>query len=204
MYGAPAVQELLTSNFVEHKHSNEYQQFQNAGSETVVHMISRGVRVLLLQSGLPPAFWGMAALHVVTIYNCLPHASLDFEIPYTLQTGHLPDISWFRPFGCSAVVHQGKDLVEHHKLAPRGESSVFVGLGLMHSKKAWLVYSALLHHVFASTNATFDDTLFPSKETDQLYYGYYNAQPMETFRADLHSKNLSSTLCSDVDQMFST
>eukprot|EP00961_Rhodomonas_salina_P148615 2000506-Rhodomonas_salina.2 len=65
-----------------------------------------GVRVLLLQSGLPPEFWGLAVIHVVTVSNCLPHASLDFQIPYSLMTGKQPDVSWFHTFRCSSVVYQ--------------------------------------------------------------------------------------------------
>eukprot|EP00961_Rhodomonas_salina_P293504 3933820-Rhodomonas_salina.1 len=68
----------------------------------------------------------------------LPHSSLDFKIPYALETGRKPNVSWLRCFGCSAVVHSGADLVDHGKLAPRGETGVFVGLGLMHGRKAWL------------------------------------------------------------------
>ena len=131
-YDSWKVRDFCEQNSIEHELSNEYQQHQNAAAETVVNMIGRGVRVLLLQLGLPPEFWGLAALHVVTVANCLPHASLSFDIPYTRHTGRLPDLSWFRSFWCSTVVHQGKDLVEHHKLVLRGDSGVFVGLGLMH------------------------------------------------------------------------
>eukprot|EP00961_Rhodomonas_salina_P135265 1819801-Rhodomonas_salina.1 len=66
----------------------------------------------------------------------LPHSSLNGEIPYFMETGSRPNVSWLRCFGCSAVVHCGKDLVEHDKLAPRGEHGVFVGLGLMHCRKS--------------------------------------------------------------------
>eukprot|EP00961_Rhodomonas_salina_P259576 3507438-Rhodomonas_salina.1 len=66
---------------------------------------------------MPPEFWGLAMLQVVNVYNC-QHVSLDWEITYTLQTGRIPDVSWSRCFGCSAVVHQGKNLIEHCKAAP--------------------------------------------------------------------------------------
>eukprot|EP00961_Rhodomonas_salina_P136921 1841730-Rhodomonas_salina.1 len=113
------------------------------------------------------------------------------------MTGKQPDISWFRAFGCSAVVFQGKDLVEHQKLAPSGESGVFVGLGLMMGSKAWLIYSAQLNTIYASTNCTFDETRFPARAMDQRAYGYYYSEPTMTFRADMHDKQLHSTLRSD-------
>eukprot|EP00961_Rhodomonas_salina_P127338 1716630-Rhodomonas_salina.1 len=105
---------------------------------------------------MAPEFWGLAMMNTVHIYNCLPHSVLDWQVPYFAQTGCMPDVSWFRTFGCAAVVFQGKDLVEHGKLTPSCESGDFVGLGLMHGSKAWLVYSALTNCVYASTNTTFD------------------------------------------------
>eukprot|EP00961_Rhodomonas_salina_P047354 636225-Rhodomonas_salina.1 len=120
------------------------------------------------------------------------------------MTGRQPDVSWFRAFGCSSVVYQGKELVEHHKLAPRGESGVFVGLGLMMGRKAWLIYSSRLNTIYASTNCTFDETLFPARATDQRVFGYYDAGSIDTFRADMHDKQLNSTLQSDFPQFEAT
>eukprot|EP00961_Rhodomonas_salina_P139536 1877969-Rhodomonas_salina.1 len=139
---------------------------------------------------MEPEFWGLALLHVANVYNYLPHSSLHWEIPYALQFNCVPDISWFRTFGCSAVVWQGRDLVDHGKLAPRGESGVFVGLGLMHGSKAWLVYSARTNSVYAATRVTFNETLFPAKAINQRIYGYYNNAPVRVnqFRADMHER----------------
>ncbi len=134
---------------------------------------------LLLQSGLGP--WGLAALHVATVYNSLPHAALNFQIQYMLQNGSQPDISWFSPVGCAATVHHGKDLVKHHKLAPHGESCVSMGLGLLHCSKAWLTYSSSLNCVFTTMNATFDETYFRACLTDQLVNGnYYSCHPQSS------------------------
>eukprot|EP00961_Rhodomonas_salina_P283173 3826826-Rhodomonas_salina.1 len=120
------------------------------------------------------------------------------------MTGKQPDVSWFRTYGCSSVVYQGKELVEHHKLVPRGESGVFGGLGLMMGSKAWLIYSSRLNTIYASTNCTFDETLFPARATDQQVFGYYYAGSIDTFRADMHDKQLNSTLQSDFIQFDAT
>eukprot|EP00961_Rhodomonas_salina_P264665 3577251-Rhodomonas_salina.1 len=133
---------------------------------------------------MAPEFWGLALLNVVDVYNCLPHSSLKFEIPYELQFGSAPDITWFSTFGCSTVVHQGQDLVEHGKLALSSESGFFVGLGLMHCRKAWLVYSARTNSVYSSTNCTFDKTLFQVKKVDQRVYCYYDNQQINQFRTE--------------------
>eukprot|EP00961_Rhodomonas_salina_P164894 2222029-Rhodomonas_salina.1 len=65
-YDSPKVNAIISENHIELQWSNPHQQEQNAAAETIVNMIGRGVRVLLLQSGLSPEFWGLAAIHVVT------------------------------------------------------------------------------------------------------------------------------------------
>ena len=191
-YWTEEIAQLFLDNNVDHQCSNAQEQFQNAVAETSVNMLGRGIRALLLQSGLGPEFWGLCALHVAHVYNMLPHSSMDNQIPYTLQFGQPPDVSWLRPFGCEATVFRGADLVDHHKLAPRGEQGVCVGIGLMHGRKAWLVYSARTNRVYASTSVTFDETLFPARFADQRVYGYYDSHSVERFRADLHHTHLSS------------
>jgi transposase InsO family protein len=77
-YDAPEVTAILDEHNIDREWSAPHLQEQNAGVETLVHMIGKGVRVLLLQSGLPVEFWGLAALHTVTVYNTLPHVSLNW------------------------------------------------------------------------------------------------------------------------------
>ena len=75
----------LAAFFVErgilHQVSNPHQQFQNAISEKFVDSLGKGMRTLLLQSQLPPEFWGCAAHYYTDVYNHLPHASIGNRIP---------------------------------------------------------------------------------------------------------------------------
>eukprot|EP00961_Rhodomonas_salina_P056637 760748-Rhodomonas_salina.1 len=203
-YDSPEVRQLFLDNNIEHEWSNAGEQFQDGTSETLVNTLGRGVCVLLLFSRMAPEFWGLSLLHVANVYNYLPHLSLHWEIPYALQFNHVPDISWFQTFGCSAVVWQGCDLVDHGKLAPQSESGVFVGLGLMHCCKAWLVYSARTNRVYDATSVTFDETLFQAKAINQRIYCYYYNAPVNQFRADMHEHNLNSTIVSDLPNLSST
>eukprot|EP00961_Rhodomonas_salina_P270327 3651939-Rhodomonas_salina.1 len=79
-YNSPEVRDLFQSNNIEHEWSNPGEQHTNGAAETLVNRLGRGIRVLLLFSGLAPEFWGLALLNVVDVYNCLPHSSLKFEI----------------------------------------------------------------------------------------------------------------------------
>ena len=58
---------------IQHQVSNPLQQFQNALSEKFVDTLGKGIRTLLLQSQLPPEFWGCTAHYYTDVYNHLPH-----------------------------------------------------------------------------------------------------------------------------------
>eukprot|EP00961_Rhodomonas_salina_P015819 212422-Rhodomonas_salina.7 len=65
----------------------------------MVDTLGKGVCTLLLQSQLPPEFWGAAVHYYTDVYNHIPHSSLNNAIPNAVQNNTMPDVSWFRPFG---------------------------------------------------------------------------------------------------------
>eukprot|EP00961_Rhodomonas_salina_P209288 2824964-Rhodomonas_salina.1 len=99
------------------------------------------------------------------------------------------------------VQFRGRDLVDHHKLAPLGERGVFVGLGMSHGRKCWLVYSPLLNWIFASRNVIFYDTLFPLHDTDQRVYGYYDNAAITQMHADAYGPGINDTPFNDILRM---
>jgi len=161
----------------EMRHSNEHNQAANSMVEKFGHTLGRGLRVALIQSGLPLAFWGAAAIMVTDLYNSTPRASLGGDSPYFWCTGRIPDMSFFRPFGCSMVVFRGKDLVEHGKLAPRGEKGVCVGIGTHFGRRVFICYSARTNRVYASVDCKFDTSLFPFQVADQRQREFYDQEP---------------------------
>ena len=132
------------------------------------------MRTALLQSQLPPEFWGAAVTLVTDIYNCTPHDSLDGDSPYKRARGQHPDVSFIKPFGCGMIVHRGRDLVEHSKLAPRGEKCVYIGTGQTFGRRAYLAFRPRLNRVFATVDAQFDECYFPFRLVDQRVYGQHS------------------------------
>ena len=78
----------------ETRHSNKHNQAANSMVEKFCDTLGRGLRVALLQSGLPLAFWGAAVIMVTNLYNYTPHASLGGDSPYFQRTCRLPDMSF--------------------------------------------------------------------------------------------------------------
>jgi len=91
---------LKKHNVEEQLHSNnEHQQFQNGRAEKLVDSIGRKIRGMLLQSQMPPEFWGAAVLLATDIYNCTPHHRLGIESPHYHRYHKQPDFSFFCAFG---------------------------------------------------------------------------------------------------------
>ena len=151
---------------IHHQYSAPDSQYQNAIAEKFLDTLGNGIRALLLQSNLSIEFWGLAALYIVESYNVLPHSSINNKIPYEEHTGRRANVSMFRAFGCRATVFRGKTHVQHHKISPRVEPGIFVGLGLSAGTKAWLVYSPRLNTIFTSCDVQFDELFFPLRTHD--------------------------------------
>eukprot|EP00961_Rhodomonas_salina_P159986 2154229-Rhodomonas_salina.8 len=159
-YVSGKLAEFLDANNILPQFSNPFEQHGNGLSETFVDSIGKGI---------PAHYW-------TDVYNHVPHSFIGDQIPFTVHHWLRPDVPWFSSFGCLSTVFCGRDLIDsdHHKLAPRGERGILVGLGMSHDSKCWLVYAPRLNSIFASQNVTFNNTLYPLKDCDQLVYGYYD------------------------------
>ena len=83
------------------------------------------MRSMLHSASLLLSFWEFAVDAAVHIYNCTPSRVIGWRTPHELWMTHVPDVSYFRIFGCLAYVHvpQGK----RQKLDPRSVQMTFVG-----------------------------------------------------------------------------
>lgn len=94
----------------------------NGRVERVHLTILNDVRTLLDSSGLPPVFWGEAALYSVHVRNCMPVAGR--LPPYTAWSGRPVDLNHLKPFGRTVFV---RDHVQSDKLAPRYKAVQLTG-----------------------------------------------------------------------------
>ena len=165
----------------------------------MVHAIGKGIRSQLLSSNLPPEFWAFAAHTYVDIYNRLPHQSLGNVSPWSLETGTQPDFSMFRPFGCRATCFLGKLRATHHKVAPRGEACIYVGLGYTHGSKGWILFCPATRRLYCTKNALFDETFLPMRVEDQRIRSFNDTTTRTsmltaTFGSLEHAKRIPSEI----------
>ena len=103
-------------------HSNS-----NAVAESGIKSVIDMARTLLIDSGLPPTFFGEALKTATYLTNRLPHCSnKENKTPFELFKGKVPRLDHLKRFGCVAYVHQDK----HHrtgKARPRALQGVMAG-----------------------------------------------------------------------------
>jgi hypothetical protein len=72
--------------------------------------LANGATSLLVESNLPPSFWGYAVQSFVYVRNHAPTSAISLsQTPYTAWFKEKPDVDHFRVFGCIAYVHVQKD-----------------------------------------------------------------------------------------------
>jgi len=82
-------------------------------------------KCLLMQSSLPPSFWGEAINTANYIRNRCPSSSLDGKTAFEKWTGKVPDVSHFMEFGCEVYI-LNRDPTKG-KFDPRSKKGIFLG-----------------------------------------------------------------------------
>ena len=89
--------DIVVEHPVPHVHT------QNGLAESMIKRIQLISRTLLMQSKLPVSAWGHAVLHAAMLIRLRPTAYHQFS-SRQLISGHQPNISHLRKFGCAVQV----------------------------------------------------------------------------------------------------
>ncbi|KAG7543548.1 Ribonuclease H-like superfamily [Arabidopsis thaliana x Arabidopsis arenosa] len=97
---------------------------QNGLAESFIKRIQWIARPLLMRSKLPVSAWGHAVLHAAELIRIRPSSEHRYS-PSQLLTGHEPDISHLKTFGCSVYV----PIAPPHrtKMGPQRRMGIYVG-----------------------------------------------------------------------------
>ena len=116
---------------------------------------------MLHHAGLSHGFWKLAVDVAVHIYNRQPMRRLKWQCPQTLWNGTIPDISYFRVFGCKAFVHVPKEQ-RQGKLDKKAIEMIFVGYEP--GSKGYRFWNPATRRIVVSRDVTFDEESFPARK----------------------------------------
>ena len=82
----------------------------------------------------------------------------SWKMPIEIFNGDKPDVSYFRVFGTCTYVFIPQEQ-QYNKLSPKAKEMIFIGYEL--NTKGYCFWSQQHRQVVISTNAIFDETVFP-------------------------------------------
>ncbi|GBM32129.1 Retrovirus-related Pol polyprotein from transposon TNT 1-94 [Araneus ventricosus] len=135
---------------------------QNGIAERETRTLLDIARYSLIQSKLPLSFWAVAIANANYTKNRLPSKSLQGKSPYELWHGRIPNIGYFKTFGCEAFVWNNKK--NREKFEPRALKGIF--LGYNDNSKAYRIWLTEAKRVEISRSVKFleNNSLTPLKE----------------------------------------
>jgi hypothetical protein len=156
------LQSILSDKGIEHRKTMPYTPQQNGLAEQWNRIILDKARAMIHSVGLSLGFWELAVDAAVHTYNRSPTRVLKWRTPHEIwNDGHVPDVSYFRIFGCLAYAHVPEEL--RKKLDPRSIPTIFVGYEP--ESKGYRLWNRSKRSVMLSRDVTFDERVFPAKES---------------------------------------
>src|SRR5882762_9274941 len=157
-YMNQVLQHRLASLGIEHHRTMPGSPQQNGCAKCWNRTLLERALSMLHGACLSAGFWELAVHAAVHIYNRTPTRILGWKTPHSLwSNGHVPDVSYFRIFGCLAYVHTQSD--KRTKLEPKSRPMTFVGYET-HSK-GYHFWDKVSHSVVLSRDVSFDELTFP-------------------------------------------
>ncbi|GBO20433.1 Retrovirus-related Pol polyprotein from transposon TNT 1-94 [Araneus ventricosus] len=136
---------FLKTNGIKRRLTVPYCPEQSGIAERKNRSLVEMARCLLSQAKLPLNMWAEAVNTANYLSNRYPTKALSGKTPYELFNEIVPNVSYFKTFGCTAYCLDNKP---SHKFSARSKKGIFVGLTLI------MVYV--------------DDILFTSHEPSML------------------------------------
>ena len=163
-YISKAYDEYCRSQGILRQHTITNEPHQNGVAERANRTLDEGVTTMLEESKLPLSMWYHALAALVHTRNRSPNSALGGNISFTCFYGKVPDVSYFRVFGCTAYVHVQKN--KRKKLQSHTQRCVFIGYPLEY--KGWKFYNPITKTILFNNSVVFDERYFPGLSKAKL------------------------------------
>ena len=97
---------------------------QNGLSESFIKRLQLIARPLIMKTKLPSLVWGHAILHAASLVRIRPTSYHKYS-PLQLTSGHEPNISHLRIFGCAVYVPVAPP--QRTKMGPQRRLGIYIG-----------------------------------------------------------------------------
>ncbi|TFY71470.1 hypothetical protein EVG20_g1549 [Dentipellis fragilis] len=146
-------------------HTETDEPYQNGIAERGHRTLAEGITSMLSEAKLPASMWNEALRTFVHVHNRTLTSSVPGMTPYQALKKRIPNISYFRVFGCLAYVLDKK----HRALHSHAIKMIFVGYG--DGVKAWRFWDPVARRFLVSSHAVFDERIFPGNTRSISIFG---------------------------------
>ena len=133
---------------------------QNGTIERFIRTIRERMRAILHQSGLPLAYWNVAAMTAIYQINLTPNAQIGNIIPFEIWYGWLPEFKDLCAFGALVTAFIPEEY--RSKLQPTGVNSIF--LAYLNNQKGYLLLRLDNFQLVKVAIIRLSNNIFPVKE----------------------------------------
>ena len=131
---------------------------QNAQAERMWGILLKPVRTMLVAARIDDVFWSYAIRHANQCRNVMPsYSQPQMRTPWEALTGHKPDVSKFRIWGC-LVWYLAPDHELDSKISPRAWPAVH--LGFDPHRNGYIVYIPHKNRITTGYHITFQEHRF--------------------------------------------
>lgn len=160
-YMSKSFQSKLKAKGILHERTNAHTPQQNGKAERMNRTLMEAARSMMHAAGLSNGFWQEAVRTAVHVRNRSPKQALRWRTSSEVLTGSVPDVSYFRVFGCLAYRHIHG--TERKKLDAKADACVFVGYEP--GTKGYRLWDKRTRTLTTSIDVIFDETVFPNRPT---------------------------------------
>ena len=156
-----AVDKLLAEGDILREYTCVGTSHQNPVAERALGVLFAMARTMLIDSSLPPQFWGEALMAAAHVRNRMPCSSNPNNAsPFEMRFGKRPDLCHLRPFGVTAFVRIQKHIT---KISSRALQGFLVGYGhSISNQKGWRIFLPAENKVVTTTEVKFETSISAS------------------------------------------
>ena len=148
------VEKYCDDHGIEHNFSTPGVPQQNGMAERKNRTLIEASKTLIAEANLPKYFWGEAVNTACYTQNRSLINKAFNKTPYELWRGRIPNIAYFKIFGCKCyILYTGKE--RRGKFDAKADEGIFLGYS-KHSK-AFRVFNRTSLKVMESVHVTFDE-----------------------------------------------
>src|SRR6266850_7203899 len=155
--------EFLNEKGIFRERSALYEHQQNGCAERINHTLREKAETMCHNSGTPANWWEYAMETAMHVYNRIPLERTKWKTPFQNMFGIIPNVSYFRTFGCLAWVWTPEE-IRRNKLEPRSQPMTFIGY--VRGTKGWL-FMQQDNTEFIGSHAKFNELTFLRKDVDK-------------------------------------